>query len=159
MSKSDDTKGASIDLREMVFALNPDDIGISKEGFGHPVWGMVMETVEPEGSFSLVTLADGSSSLYFSNGGGIIGGGEHESVREASAYFLTGAQHFYIYAEKVDEYPGPSGGEVLFYFLTFDGVLLFTTLEEKLRKSTDEMANFYQAAHGLISELRKIEEK
>jgi hypothetical protein len=159
MSKSTDTKGTSTDLREMVFALNPDDIGISKEGFAHPVWGMVMEVGESEGSFSLVALADGSSSLYFSNGGGIISGGEHETVREASAYFLTGAQHFYIYAEKIDEYPSPSDGEVLFYFLTFDGVLLFVAQEEKLKAPANELAHLYQAAHSLISELRKIEEK
>ncbi|GMR21522.1 MAG: hypothetical protein BMS9Abin36_2123 [Gammaproteobacteria bacterium] len=159
MSKSDDTKGASTDRRKMIFTLNPDDIGISKEGFGHPVWGIVMETGDPEGSFSLVTLADGNSSLYFSNGSGIFGGGEHESVREASAYFLTGAQHFYLYAEKVDEYPSPSDGEVLFYFLTFDDVLSFATLEEELRKPTNVLAHLYQAGHGLISELRKLEEK
>ena len=92
---SDENKNASVDLRNMVFNLNPKDIGLSKGSFGHPVWGMVMETGFTEGSFTLVAIADGTTSLYFSNGGGIIGGGEHEAVREASGYFLTDAQSFY----------------------------------------------------------------
>ena len=159
MSEANDNKGAFSGLRDMVFNLNTKEIGLTKDNFGHPVWGMVMETGFPEGSFSLVTLADGTTSLYFSNGGGIIGGGEHDSVREASGYFLTGAQQFYKSASKVTEYPSPSDGEVKFYFFTFDGTLMYSAPEEELGDEKDELSDLFYAAHGVISELRKIQEK
>jgi hypothetical protein len=89
------------ELRSMVLNLNPKDIGITKDNFPHPVFAIVMETGFPEGSFTLSSIADGTTSLYFSSGGGIIGGGEHENVRKASTYLLSGAQHFYEKAKKV----------------------------------------------------------
>ena len=159
MSKANENENTSADLRKMVFDLNPNDIGLSKESFGHPVWGMAMETGFPEGAFTLVALADGTTSLYFSNGGGIIGGGEHDSVREASGYFLTGAQQFYKSGTKVSEYPSSNDGEVKFYFLTYDGVLMYSAQEDDLGNEKDQLSNLFFAAHELINELRKIEEK
>jgi hypothetical protein len=159
MSEANENKATSADLRNMVFNLKPSEIGLSKESFGHPVWGMVMETGFSDGSFTLVALADGTTSLYFSNGGGIIGGGEHESVRSASGHYLTGAQHYYQKAQKVTEYPVPSDGEVKFYFLTYEGTLMYSASEEKLGNEKDELSNLFFAAHGVISELRKIEQK
>lgn len=159
MTEANENKSTSADLRKMVFDLNPNDIGLSKESFGHPVWGMVMETGFPEGAFTLVALAEGTTSLYFSNGGGIIGGGEHESVREASGYFLTGAQQFYESGTKVKEYPSAKDGEVKFYFLTYDGVLMYSAIEDKLGNEKDPLSNLFFAAHEVISELRKTQEK
>lgn len=160
MTNADDNKNkeASADLRNNIFTLDPNDIGLSKEVVGHPVWGMVMETGFSEGYFTLVALADGSTSIYFSNGGGIIGGGDHESVREATGYYLTGAQHFFEKASKVSEFPSPPNGYVNFYFLTYDGVWVCSASEEKLGNERDEFSSLFFAAHNVITELRKIEE-
>lgn len=115
MSHATENDGAMQGLREMAFNLNPSEIGITAENFDHPVWGMIMETGFEEGSFTLVTLADGTTSLYFSTGGGTIGAGEHESVRKAVWHYLSGAQHFYKHAREVRETPSPTEGEVIFY--------------------------------------------
>ena len=159
MNHANENKEGSAGLREMVFNLKPDKIGLTKETFKHPVWGMVMETGIPEGYYTLVSLADGTTSLYFSNGGGIIGGGEHENVRKASGYFLTGAQHFYKKAKKVTSNPAPQNGEVNFYFLTFSGTLMYSASEEKLGNDKDELSDLFYAAHGVISELRETQEE
>lgn len=121
-----------VELRSMVLGLDPRDIGLTKENFPHPVFALVMETGFPEGSFVLASVADGSTSLYFSAGGGIIGGGEHETVREASGYLLSGAQHFYEKAGKVTVFPNPEAGHVIFFFITFDGVRSYSALEDDL---------------------------
>lgn len=71
----------SEELRTMVLNLSPKDIGLNKDNFPHSVFAIMMETGVAEGSYTLSSIADGSTSLYFSNGGGIIGGGEHQSVR------------------------------------------------------------------------------
>ena len=143
-------------LRGMLFDLKPGDIGLTRDNFPHPVWGMIMETGFADGSFTLVALADGTTSLYFSSGGGVIGGGEHEVIREAAGHYLSGAQYFYDQAEKVDSYPTPDDGEVRFYFLGFDDVSLYAANEKKLGVGADKLSNLFYAAHGVIEELRKI---
>ena len=159
MSHATENDEAIKGLREMIFNLDPNEIGITQDKLNHPVWGMVMETGFENGSFTLVTLADGTTSLYFSTGGGTIGAGEHENVRKAVGHYLTGAQYFYKNASKVEETPRPVEGEVIFYFLTFEGKSAYSAPEEKLGNGKDELSNLFYAAHGVVSEIREIEQK
>ena len=147
------------ELRGLAFALDPAEIGISRENFAHPVWGMLMETGFADGYFTLLTLADGSTSLYFSSGGGMLGAGEYASVRRAVGHYLSGAQYFFERAEPVDEYPRPAPGKVTFYFLAFDGVFAYTASERRLGVGDDELSNLFYAAHGVIDEIRKLENR
>ena len=147
----------SDELRSMVLHLDPNDIGVMQENFPHAVVALVMETGFPEGSFTLSSIADGSTSLYFSNGGGIIGGGEHENVREASVHLISAAQQFYQKAQKVTLFPKPEAGKVIFYFITFDGVRSYTALEYDLGNEKDAFSDLFFAAHNAIAELRKAE--
>src|SRR5260221_6695827 len=55
-------------LRNMIFSITPDSIGVKLKEPGE-VWGVVMETGYPKAVATLVALADGTVSLYFSNGG------------------------------------------------------------------------------------------
>ena len=144
------------ELRGKLFALDPAEIGISADNFAHPVWGMVMETGFADGYFTLITLADGSTSLYFSSGGGIIGAGEYPAVRRAVGHYLTGAQYFFDRAEAVEQYPRPAPGKVVFYFLGFDRIAAYTAPERKLGIGEDDLSNLFYAAHGVIDEIRKL---
>ena len=158
MAHASQSEDMTEDLRKTVFDLNPAEIGISRENFKHPVWGMVMETGFEDGSFSLVTLADGTASLYFSTGGGVIGAGEHESVRKAAGHYLSGAQYFFEQATPVESTPRPVPGKVIFYFLGFEGISAYEAPEQKLGIGEDELSNLFYAAHEVINEIRKVEE-
>ena len=156
----DSTPSEVIDgLRSMVLNLKPEDIGITKENFPHPVFAIVMETGFQKGSCTLSSIADGTTSLYFSSGGGIIGGGTHENVRTASGYFLSGAQHFFNKAQKVTAFPKPDPGRVTFYFVSFEGVFSYTALEDDLGNKRNELSDLFFAAHNVIAELRKMEDE
>ena len=157
MAKDIPPKEMSDQLRSMVLNLDPKDIGITEENFSHTVFAIVMETGFSNGSFTLSSVADGSTSLYFSNGGGIIGGGEHEKVRKASGHLLSGAQHFYKDAKLVSVYPKPKAGMVTFYFVTFDGVRSYSALEDRLGNDKDKLSKLFFASHNVISELREVE--
>ena len=146
------------ELRQNVFNLDPGEIGISSENFKHPVWGMVMETGFEDGWFTLVTLADGTASLYFSTGGGVIGAGEHQSVRDAVGHYLSGAQYFFDKASPVAETPRPDTGRVIFYFLGFAGISAYEAAEPKLGIGADDLSNLFYAAHRVIEEIRKTED-
>src|SRR5260221_10600578 len=81
-------------LRNMIFSITPDSIGVKLKEPGE-VWGVVMETGYPKAVATLVALADGTVSLYFSNGGGLIGPGPQAGPQRAGQTFLSFVQKFF----------------------------------------------------------------
>jgi hypothetical protein len=53
-----------------------------------------METGYPEAAATLVSLADGTASIYFSSGGGVIGGGPHDTIAAAARRFVSLSKNF-----------------------------------------------------------------
>jgi len=157
LSPASENTQASDELRARLFALDPAEIGITRDKLVHPVWGMIMETGLDTGSFTLLTLADGTTSIYFSNGGGTVGAGEYQSVRDAVGHYLSGAQYFYDRAEPVENTPRPAAGQVIFYFLSFDGISAYAAPEDELGGGNDPLSNLFFAAHGVIEAVRKLE--
>jgi hypothetical protein len=143
------------DMRTLVFAIRPDEIGISPATYPRKVWGVMMETGTDRGFYTLVTLADGTTSLYFSTGGGVIGAGGHESVRTASQTFLSTADDWIGSAKPIDSYPPPAAGQTTFYFLTFDGTLTYSAEEAELGKGRDELSDFFHAGQAVIAAIRE----
>ena len=159
IASNGDKSATSDDLRSMLLNLKPNQIGLNKDNYPYEVFAVAMETGVPTGSYMLSAIADGSTSLYFSNGGGIIGGGEHEKVREASLYLLSGAEHFKNKTKATSSFPKPNDGEVIFYFITFNGVKSYHANEIDLGGKKDELSGLFYAAHNVITELRNTEEK
>ena len=143
------------DLRMMALTLTPDAIGISQKSFPHEVWGILMETGMERGSYTLVALADGTTSLYFSTGGGIIGAGEHAPVRQTSGQFIDLANDAIASAIATDSYPPPNAGQTVFYFLTFHGVKTYAAKEVDLGEMRDKLSNLFHAGHGVIAAVRQ----
>src|SRR5687767_13665146 len=84
---------AYLDLRKQVLDLTPDrlDVGLAS---GTPVIALLMETGYPEAVATLVGVIDGSTSLYLSNGGGMIGAGGHAEVVAATERWLETSVDF-----------------------------------------------------------------
>ncbi|MFO0941103.1 MAG: hypothetical protein U0930_10075 [Pirellulales bacterium] len=119
-------------LRNQVLSLKANEIGVSQSAELPVVWGVVMETGYPDATVTLVSLADRTTSLYFSNGGGVIGAGEHEHVALATAEFIALAGSFLGQMTPTTTFPTPGVGRVRFYLLTFSGVV---TAEAKRTRS------------------------
>jgi hypothetical protein len=117
-----------------------------------------METGYPHGVATLVCLSDGTTSLYTSTGGGIIGGGAHERVVRENANLLTilGA-HLSAMSPSADD-KLPRDGQTSIRALTNEGQLLFEASENDLGNARSEMSPVFHAAHSVISELRMIDE-
>src|SRR5215210_4876204 len=82
-------------LRRQALSIQRSDVGIPEPPPEAPAWGILMETGYPEASATLLALGDGTTSLYLSTGGGIIGGHAPEGVRQANAEFLDTANQYY----------------------------------------------------------------
>jgi hypothetical protein len=144
-------------LREMVLTLDPSNLGVTRES--NNIWGVLMETTYPEATVTLVTLADGTVSLYFSNGGGIIGLGQHEGPRKACVEFLSIAHNYLNQATPVNSFPLPAVGQTIFYFLTFDGAFMAEAKKVDLGNNRLPLSLFFHKAHEVITQIRIVDEK
>jgi acyl carrier protein len=148
--------GIYTSMRGMVLNLDAGQIGELKD---KPVWAVLMETGYPEAAATLVAVADGAASLYFSNGGGIIGAGEHDNVRPVSLGFVKMAEGYLAGMKKVEGFPMVTPGNTTFYVVTPQGVFTYTAKEEDLGEKRDRLSKLFYQGHELITRMRLAEEK
>jgi hypothetical protein len=152
---SDDTYSA---LRRQALSVQRSDLGIPEPPPEAPAWGILMETGYPEASATLFALGDGTTSLYLSTGGGVIGGQAHQNVREANAEFVEAANRHYQHLKPTDSFPLPADGQTVFYVLTDSGVLTGAGREEELGLGRHPLSSLFHEGHQVITQLRLISE-
>jgi hypothetical protein len=140
-------------LREQALHGTREALGLPA---GKPAWGVLMETSFPEGTATLVCMSDGSTSLYMSRGGGIIGGGGHAGVRRAAVAFVTEASKHLEDTVTARSFPLPLEGRTVFYFLTDDGVRSADALEDDLGENRHALSPLFHRGHRVITELRAL---
>lgn len=136
-------------LRAGVLAIVPEDIGLSRAECP-TVWGVMMELGIADVVASLVALADGSVSVYLSDGEGVIGCGLHPDVRTAAAKMLQVAGRATAQCLPVHTYPMPETDQVRFYLLTDRGVLGSMAWRAELDDGAVDLAELYYAGHSVI---------
>lgn len=142
-----------IGLRDKVLALSPGQIDHSG-----PVLAVLMETGYPTAAVTLVAVADGTVSLYFSNGGGIIGAGEYPQVREVGLDMVSEAANYLPKLIQTDSYPLPQQSYTRFYVVTTSGIYTQSVLEDDLGNERHALSPLFYAGHKLIAYIRAAEE-
>lgn len=150
-----DPAAASRDLRSMVLALSAADLGLTPANYPHEVWGMLMETGMRGGHSTLVALADGSTSLYYSTGGGVIGANAWPAVNDASQRFLAQGIRVLDSSTPAASLEPPPRGMTRFFFLTFDGVRVGTAPDAALTRKNHKLAALFRAGQDVISAIRR----
>jgi hypothetical protein len=142
-------------LRSQALSVNRP-VASASPADGALVWGTLMETGYDGVTVTLFALADGTTSLYFSNGGGVIGGQAHETVRRANIEFLNQTNHFLGQLAPCETFPIPEAGHTVFYVLTDSGILTGGALEDDLGHGRHPLSQLFHAGHEVISQLRLI---
>jgi hypothetical protein len=145
-------------MRHQALSVQRTEVGIPTPSPNSPVWGILMETGYPRDTATLFALVDGTTSLYLSSGGGVIGGHAHQGVRRANAVFLDTANHYYQDLEFAESYPVPEDGHTLFYALADAEVLTGGGREHDLGYGRHPLSPLFHAGHGVITQLRLISE-
>jgi hypothetical protein len=145
-------------LRSLILAADPAALSLAPTTGLPRVWAVLMEMGYEKATVSLVAVADGTTSLYFSNGGGIIGGGEHDPVRAAARWFLETIEQTLDELAPTLELPVPGRGRVRFNVLTFNGRWTAEALEDDLGNGRHALSTAFHAGHAVITELRLIDE-
>ncbi|MGB8252771.1 MAG: hypothetical protein WCF08_06120 [Anaerolineaceae bacterium] len=146
-------------LRNKLLSLNPREVDIAATNEHPTVWGVMMETAYPEAGVTLAALVDGTTSLYFSTGGGILGSGNHPTVGIAARKMASIAEMALEFTQPVKEYPSPKTGNIRFYLLTFEGIHSAECPEMNLQSGKHSLSELYAAGQELISQIRMVSEK
>lgn len=142
-------------LREHALRASANDLEITPSELRPRVWGALMELGYPTGIATLISLADGTTSLYFSNGGGVIGAGEHTAVREAAEAFLDAVEAHFEEFSPVDRTPTPRIGRVRLYVRAFEGTLGVEARDEELSRDLHPLSAVFHAGHAVITAIRE----
>jgi hypothetical protein len=145
-------------LRAQILTLDPASAGLG-QGPAHPVlWGALMEAGYPRGTATLVAMIDGTTSLYLSSGGGIIGGGFHQAVAAATRAFLADLQRHLPELRPDPDTALPAQGQVIIRAFTYAGRMSAEAPEDDLGHGRHPLWPVFYAAHRVITELRLIDE-
>lgn len=141
-------------LRGQILNLSPAEIGLLPTEQSPSVWGVLMELGYPNGVATLVCLAEGTTSLYFSGGGGIIGAGTLEAVQQASRAMLAEAEQCQDKTTLTIDFPLPPAGRVRFYWLTFTGIQTREVNEAEIIEKQHGLSALFYRGQEVITQVR-----
>jgi hypothetical protein len=147
-----------IEMRDLFFSVDPKELNIEKE-YENQIYAVIMETGYKDVALSLRCFADGTISIYYTSGGGMIGIGEHVDARKAGLSLVEESKKNFKKFELVKEFPLPKDGQTIFYLLTSDGVYSFIEKENTLGNNQSELSPFFYKAQDVITQARLIDEK
>ena len=143
------------ELRENVFMVGPEELGLAAAAGHQNAWAVLMETGLPDAVVTLACIADGTASMYFSKGGGFLGGGELPAVRDASAKFIALVDSRIADFAETTDHPLPAVGQVAFYVRTFSGLRSAHGDSQDLARPTHALSAIFRAGHGVITAFRE----
>jgi hypothetical protein len=144
-------------LRQQILDLDPTTLHLAPSGEHPHVYGGLMEMGVGGDVVTLVVVADGTTSFYWSTGGGIIGAGFHEPVKGPSNAFLAALERHVAEISPDPNGATPTAGMIHFRALTFDrGRLLAAGPESDFAEKRNPLWDVFFAGHALIAAIRKL---
>jgi hypothetical protein len=147
------------ELRSRAFTMTPDLLGLTLLSDKTVVYGVIMDWEIDGGISTTVSFQTGDASLYFSSGGGIIGGGQHKNVSTAAIQFVSLAQTYLDKAVKTDNTPLPDKNVVIFYLLTNKGIYSGQEIIQNFENNSSKWLGLFEEGNKVITELRLTSEQ
>ena len=111
-------------LRSQALNTKPADIGVTLDN-NEQVYAAVADIPTKNGISTLVCVIGGTVSLYYSNGGGLIGlGQKYEEVRSAGNSFLISAGQMIPYLAKAVDFGISEDQKAVVFLLARDGYII-----------------------------------
>ncbi len=118
--------------------------------------GALMESGYKGAVATLVALLDGTTSLYLSTGGGVIGAGDHKSVTAVTTEFVNSAIASLSLMQFTESYPLPHPQHSRFYLLTTMGVWTAEGPDQDLGHNRHALSRLFHRAHAVITAIRQL---
>lgn len=117
-----------------------------------------MDWALTSGVATVVAVSDGSASIYYSSGGGSIGGGHaRPAIRDAALHAVSIASKFLHGMQLTDNFPLPESGGVIFYVVTERGVLMAKASVGLLSTNSHPLSELGNSMQTIITEYRILD--
>lgn len=150
---------AAAGLRQLALTEIPPSLAQNPECKDAVVLGALMEMGQDSAVVTLAAFADGQASIYFSSGGGILGSGQHETVKIAAQRFVQFAGVHLREMAPTKIFPLPRVGQTTFYAITREFAYTRSAQEHDLSEGIHSFAPLFQLGHYLISRIRLVSEQ
>lgn len=147
-----------VGLRKMALTTSPTQLGFSPDSDFPKVYGIITDWNLGDQTASIMSMRDGTASLYTTSTFGIIGGQGDEKVRQAVERYVKAAELYFESGKVVSDFAYPGKGQVYFYLLTYDGIRLCVGNEARINRNTDPTRPLFAAAQDVLTALRMITE-
>lgn len=138
-------------LRDKLLTSSAEDIGLTGKDAKAQVWGVLMEMGFASGVATLVSVRDGTASLYTNTGGGVLGG--HSAQKEAKRFVAEAEKHL-ASMKPEKSFPYPAVGRIKFYLLTRDGVYAVEVDEKEVTSGGHTLSPLFSAGNDVLTALR-----
>jgi hypothetical protein len=143
-------------LRERLLTSSAEELGLSGKDAKAKVYGILMEIGFSSGASTVVSIGDGTASLYTSTGGGVLGG--YSARKEAKRFVAQAAKHL-AGMKSTKSFPYPQAGRIKFYVLTREGVYTDEADENQLVGGQHALSPLFFAGNDVLTGLRIASER
>jgi len=144
-------------LRSLVLEGSRANFGLGPGSSPTQPFAVVADWGSPQGSTTIVAIADGSASVYLSNGAGFIGGGQsHESIRDAALKTVELAATVQPLMRPTTQFPLATPQQVTFYTVNDAGVFTASASEGYLAGNRSPFSALAGAAQNILTEYRNL---
>jgi len=147
------------ELRIKILTTSASEIGLKPTQEYPRVYTALMDWSLGTNIISVYGSCTGDASIYTTSTFGVIGGFDHESVRNAAHQFVKIAETHYDDAVPTKDFSYPNPGHICFYLVCFDGVRRIDVDEESLRTNKNKCSDLGNAGQRVITELRLVTQK
>lgn len=149
-----------VELRTAALNRTASELELDVDPNSNQPYGVIMDWNVGQATSTIVSFATGDASMYYSSGGGWLGGYGVEKVNSASKEFIITASEYVNKLDKVSKYPMPPVGFMRFYILTPQGVYGSGEIDsDKLVKDGIDFSSLNDAAQYLIFEISQVPQK
>jgi hypothetical protein len=143
----------SAGLRRLALNLTADSLGPGAPP-DPPVVALLMESGMSGAAATLTGVADGTTSLYYSSGGGVIGAGNRPEIADVTQRWLQGSGQFLEHFAPVADPPLPAEGTVQFVAVTAGGLLGAVASAAELGERRHALSPLFYGGHAVIAQIR-----
>ena len=148
---------AYLDLRKVVLGRTAADFGLHSTAALPNVWGALVEVGLDTGTATLMSAADGSTSLYLSNGGATIGGGAVPEIADGTQHLLMLIEGCLSSFDPATAFPLPAQGRARFVALTFDGARTAEAGLDELSRGDHPLTLIFRASEIVVAAVERLQ--
>lgn len=148
-------KNPLLELRDQILS---GEYKINESTGENEVTAVVLDVGTENGAYSLLVISDGTCSLYYENGGGIIGAGGHKNVGYVTKILLKRANEFCDKPVSLMNCKFPDKNGFIVHIMTKSGNYEFTGNTRALSDGNRSSELFF-LCNSVITQLRLLSER